>query len=432
MALAFCQSEQYLEHLIYIEEVESFGIYQKGEGYYKVMSSKDFYKQVFQFLVDKTERNLNESVIKSVTSVIQWTCYQSIESIMTDYLALEDSLLNLKTFEYEQHDLNKHAFYNLRTTRDKLEHADPPERFMQFLDEVLVHDDLTPDRELQTFFQEMMGYYLLNTNEAHVMCFLVGEGGNGKSVVLELLRHIIGKDFVSAASLRSLTTDKFSPANLIGKKINICEDDESKYIQSDLFKTLISGGTINVERKYQSAFTWEVKSKFIFSTNRQPTFSGLDEGLIRRVYIIPFKNNIPYSQRDTKLLNKLKQELPGIIKYFLDGAKRLVENNYKFSKTKAVDDAQKEFKQNISSAIHFFYENYEESPGAEMTNTDLYFHYKEWCDLRGKKPMNHYTFHADMNKALTLDSVRMWDGNEKKMVRGKQVKKITDQEPLPI
>ena len=67
----------------------------------------------------------------------------------------------------------------------------------------------------------MFGNALLATLEAHATFFLVGKGANGKSVLLEVLRHMMGEKFCASVSIESMTTNRFTTYSLICKKINL-------------------------------------------------------------------------------------------------------------------------------------------------------------------------------------------------------------------
>jgi len=345
---------------------------------------------------------------------------------------MRDKILNLETFEYEDPTPEKLVFYCVDCyAKDVQEGYGTMEDslWIKFINQVIVDKNGTTHPDTVRVAQEMMGYYLLNTMEGQVSFFLNGKGQNGKSVFLNVLRYMIGKEFAAASTVEDLTTDKFAPASLIGKKVNICSEDESKFTRSDKFKTMISGDDITVQRKYGAHFSWRPTVRHIFSTNDMPTFSGLSFALLRRIKIIPFYFKIPESLKDTKLTEKLYRELPKIVAWALEGAKRLALQEFKFSHSDLIDEKLEEFKNNLSAALLFIREKYVEESGCFVSDEELYTEYKVWCEIKGKKAQNYYNFIKDLEDNLNLGSIESW--YEDKKQKGRQLKYITYQLEIP-
>jgi putative DNA primase/helicase len=229
-------------------------------------------------------------------------------------------------------------------------------------------------------------------------------------------------------SIEKLTTNDFAASSLIGKKINICLEEESSYVKSDKFKAMVSGDPINVERKYGDSFMWEPTVKYVFATNEMPTFSGLNYGLVRRIKIIPFNRIIEDHKKDTRLTDKLGTELSGILAWAMAGAKRLAENGFKFTECAQSVNKIGEFKENISAAILFYNENYTLGTSDEdfLSNDELYENYVHWCEKRGKKRQSYYVFMRDINTHILLSDVRGIDKDGKKCI-GKYLRPLNSQ-----
>lgn len=365
---------------------------------------------VYQYLISIVEKGVTTSMVKDLFNQIKWTVYRTTPSIESDYIALNNKVLNLKTLEYSDFDRQKVAFFKFPfNTAEVQTGIDNTPLFRKFLNEVLVDKKGEQDVLLQILVQEMFGYYLLNTNEAHCTFFFVGDGQNGKSVLLNILRKMIGEDFCSAMSIETLTTNRFATSTLIDKKINICLEEESTYIKADKFKALVGGDPVQAERKFGETFTMIPSTKFIFATNEMPTFSGLNYGLVRRIKIIPFNKRIEEEKKDTKLTEKLCAELPGIFGWALEGAKRLIANEYHFTVSLASNEKSKEFQQNISSAVLFFNETFEESADGFIALNTLYSEYTSWCEAKGKKKLNFYNVMKDIDRVSNIKEVVGWD-----------------------
>ena len=423
----FCQAPEHIYNLVYVHNLDSFAMYQTDRGYYKIFSIFEFDQYVYYWLKRAMTKELSASTVKDLVTQIKWSIHRRVENEMSDYIALQDQLLNLKTFECEPFHYNKNVFYFVDVPSEAMDKPQPAPRFQQFLNEVLVTPELETDEDMKLVLQEMFGYYLLNTTEAHQMFFLVGEGRNGKSVVLNILEEMIGLNFVSHKTIESLTTKEFAVADLIGKKLNICNEDESKFVKSDRFKALVAGDFVEARRLYQQGFSMKPYTKYAFSTNEPPTFSGYTVALLDRINIISFNRYFKPEERDTQLTKKLYDERAGIFFWAIQGAKRLIKNRFCFTRCKQMEKAKREFEKSISSAIMFFDDNYEESENSVISDEELYAEYVNWCEVRKNKPLKHENFFKDIRKnRLTLKSISTWSTTKNKTVTGRQLKPRID------
>lgn len=426
---SFCQDKAHLEHLLYVENIDSFCIYQESFGFFEILNNKKFSTFVLDFLEKATDRDITPGLVENVIKLIKLKIYRHREDIISDYVALDDKLLNLSTFEYEEFSVHKAAFHRIHVSSiDVLSQTGHTPLFFKFLDTVLVDENGKPDQDLYLLTQETIGYLLLNTIEAHTMFFLVGGGQNGKSVLLNILKEIIGKQFVSSMSIEFLTTDRFGKSALVGKKVNICNEEESKYIRSDTFKALVSGDPVQTQRKFGESFVMYPTTKYIFATNNNPKFESIDDGLMRRIIIIPFNKKISEEEKDTKLTQKLLTELPGIIGWALEGAKRLVANGFRFTQSSVAANKKIEFEKNLSSALYFISEEYEETDNEKdfLCYDDLYLEYTRWCVRVGRKSQNQTNFLKDIKRVLRKDSLVRHVSEINKSKRGRLLRRKED------
>lgn len=403
IVVSFCEDETNKYDLLYCAKIDSFFYYQKEEGYFKMVTT-ELEEIIFKYMLYRYKKSISSNLIKDVIKMMKFFVYNKTESNLNDYVALTDlKVLNTKTFEIVDASPKIHAFSKVNCSSKDIEnYKEPPKLFKDYLDFVLVGKDNNPDNELIKLAQEMFGYYLMNTLEGGVSFFLVGSGGNGKSVMLNVLKEVIGTSFTSSMTIEDISKTDFAMYGLVGKKVNICNEDESKFVNSAKFKALVTGDTVEVYRKFQTSFTWDPTVKFIFSTNEMPTFTGFNRGLTRRIIIIPFNKEIPDKEKDTGLTRKLLEEINGILPWALEGAKRLVENKFKFSGSVQVQEQLEEFIKNISSTALFLSENYEVADYDFNSSEYLYESYKIWCGKKGKKEVNYYNFVKEAERAMNL------------------------------
>jgi len=422
----FCTDPHNLEHVMYVENIDAFCVYHDDEGYYKIFNDDQMYPYVFDFIKERVDRDVSPNFVKSVTELIKWKIFKKRSNIDSDYIAFKDKLLNMNTFEIENFHIDKPAFHKVNVlSADVLSQSGNTPLFTKFIDEVLIDKEGNPDKELQMLVQEALGYMLLNTIEAHAVFFFVGGGQNGKSVLLNILREIIGDEFVSSMNIESLTTQKWSTAALVGKKVNICNEEESSFVKSDKFKAIVSGDPVEAQHKFGKIFSLRPTTKYVFGSNSSPKFEGIDGGLIRRIHIIPFYKRIEDHLVNTGLTKELLTEKPGIMAWMIEGAERLVKNKFKFTKSKTALERKVEFETDMSSALIFMSDEYEVSTNESdfMANEDLYMEYDLWCGRVGRRKMNLSNFFKDLSNVYKQDTVVRYSAEKGKNVRGRFLKR---------
>ena len=431
MAKDFLQDSRFLKNLLYCEAYDMVYLYK--DGYYEEMPKVRLERTVLEFMSDNyPDRNITMHMVRDVIDQIKLGIYRrQVKEIDTPYIAFKDKLYNMDTFTFEDFDREKIALHHLDMATTELSDNHP--LWDKFLGEVLVNSVGKADTELLTLVQHMFGFYMLNHLKCHQVFFLVGQGANGKSVMLNILVKLIGEKFISAMSIQTLTTEHFATSDLVGKKVNLCNEEESKFMRSDKFKALISGDLISAERKFGSKFTFRPTTKYIFASNRLPTFDGVNYGIKRRMTIIPFNRVFSEHEQDKELIGKLANELPGIMKWTIDGARKLTENKLVFPFAKLTRQSGIDFENETSSALMFFRDNYCVSKTKEIfiDNMTLYREYTTWCQDNGKKPLSSQNFHSDiMHNIEGLEAGIKFLPYLGKVVRGKYISKLEEYEEV--
>ena len=168
---------------------------------------------------------------------------------------------------------------------------------------------------------------------------LLGEGANGKTVYLEMVRQFLGRNNCTAYSLQSLTTNRFAIAGLFGKLANISPELPSNALkQAGPLKTLTGLDTIEAEKKFKDSFNFVNTAKMIFATNMPPEISEDTLAVWRRFVVIDFPFKFTGDRADKNLLPKLttEQEFSGLLNKVLEGLERLKKNG-DFSYSRSVE-----------------------------------------------------------------------------------------------
>ena len=422
----FIMDKEYKGNLVYVRDIDAMLVYQREKHYYKVYNKDEFEQVTYPFLRTRA-KNLTQTMIREFFFHVKMSVNRKIENISFDYVAFNDKFLNLNTFEFEEFNDEKMATHFLPFNSEDINMPTPI--FNRFVDDVIVDSEMKPDTKLQMVLQEMFGFYFYNEFKPHIVFFLVGGGANGKSVILKILSEIIGKDFINNKSIQTLTTKEFATSSFAGKKINICNEEESKYLRGDRFKAFISGDPVEGEHKFGGYYNFLPSTKFIFAMNDWPSFDGINFGLKRRLKIFPFLRKLAEHEQDKDLFEKMRCEIPGIIRFAIEGAKRLRAQKHIFSDSEAIDRSMIDFENSISGAIMFIRENFIEDSGHFVSNNELYAEYVEWSSANGRKALNSANFLKDISNILKLPSELQWIAEKKKTLRGRLLKRIDDNPP---
>ena len=194
-------------------------------------------------------------------------------------------------------------------------------RWEQFLEEVF------PDEAVRRFVWKAAGYSLSGHTTEHHFMFLHGRGANGKSTFLEILSAAFGDYAIRAGARLLYDVDRRGAppdhqiAELLGRRLVVANETlEGGKLNEGALKDITGGDTLRGERKYEAGFYFRPTAKLWLAGNHKPTIRGTDDGIWRRVRVIPFDRQFGPEERDENLHSKLLAELPGILNWLVEGA----------------------------------------------------------------------------------------------------------------
>ncbi|MGV7004909.1 phage/plasmid primase, P4 family [Desulfovibrio sp. QI0442] len=196
------------------------------------------------------------------------------------------------------------------------EKADCP-MWLQFLEEAT-----DGDKGLQRFMQQMAGYCLTGQTKEHALFFIYGPGGNGKSVFLNILTALLAQ-YATTSAMTTFTASNNDqhPTDLAMLKgarlVCVSETEDGRAWAESRIKQLTGGDKITARFMRQDFFEFTPQFKLVIVGNHQPILRNVDAAARRRFNIIPFVHT-PINP-DSELESKLKAELPGIMRWAIDG-----------------------------------------------------------------------------------------------------------------
>lgn len=287
-----------------------------------------------------------------------------------------------------------------------------------FLNQVL------PDVGMQNVLQEFMGAIFIDRDKVKIekMLILKGSGSNGKSVVFETLKGLLGDENVKTIPLSELiggSERKQNIASINGKRLNYCSEIQTQEFSknADALKALISGEPVEVRLVYINNFTARNIPLLMANANRMPYIKDWSYGLSRRIIILPFDQVIEEKQQNKQLSSELRKEYPGILNWILAGRQRLIANDYKFSISQELADAVAEYQAESSTVLQFMNAKKYNRTLIEVQREPrwleaqkLWFAYVKWCaenniTPEGLKKFGTVLAEAGYGKKRTPDGV---------------------------
>lgn len=308
--------------------------------HFKSMDSYDvkvFIREAYGRLCGDSVAASKKEVVNGLVSQLPYTAMILNVKQVVDKINFQNGTLNLKTMGLVKHDWKDYFRYVLPYGYDPV--TDCP-MFRRYLNEVM------PEQKAQDVLAEYIGWLFLPDLKLEKVLFLYGSGCNGKSVFVEIVEALVGKDNISHESLSDLCGEygANSRANLAGKILNTCSDVAPNAFAGDLFKRLASLEPISMKTLYKDVITTDEYAKMLFCLNELPRTNDTSNGFYRRFLIAPFQVEIPKARIDPELSRKIiASELPGIMNWALEGRKRLVMNK-RFTESPVMNRALEEYK----------------------------------------------------------------------------------------
>jgi putative DNA primase/helicase len=263
------------------------------------------------------------------------------------------------------------------------------------------------DKQIRMLLEEAIGYCLYRRNELGKAFILIGDRSNGKSTFLDMVKTMLGDENIASLDLGELG-DRFKTAELFGKLANIGDDIGDEFIaNASVFKKLVTGDRISVERKGQDPFEFNNYSKMLFSANNIPRIKDKTGAVQRRLTIIPF--DAKFSVDDPDYRPYIKYELreqeciEHLILLALEGLKRVLLNQ-KFTSSTRVEQELEEYEESNNPIIGFFKEIGLDEVENEPTR-DVYKRYQVYCSENNLQPLSNIEFSKQVKKKFDFDII---------------------------
>lgn len=309
----------------------------------------------------------------------------------------EDLLTKIIDIEYDPH-ARSPAWQEVlhRVTREEGMHGDPIYRFIK----------------------RWFGYNLTGSTREQRFVVHWGTGRNGKSTVLDTITNILGDYAGTAAPGLIMAADKnrhpTEIADLFGRRmVTSHESGEGGVLREDFIKQATGGDKLKARYMNKDFFEFSPTHKLQLLTNHKPVIKGQDEGIWRRVLLIPYAAKFGTEEevatgkahyiRDTCVMERLEEEKEGILTWLIEGAVEWFNDG--LSPPDFVMSASKEYQNEQDRVLQFAEEVCERGDGHEsyLTNGDhegAYPTYSRWCKVGGMFPLSKMNFLSALERVV--------------------------------
>jgi putative DNA primase/helicase len=277
-----------------------------------------------------------------------------------------------------------------------------------------------PDLAVRELVQTYVGYTLCSHVKHQTGHLWIGaKGSNGKSTMLNIVMALHEK----AVAMQLDKLEGFNLSNLIGATLVVCDETPKGKIDQQILKSLISGGTTSINRKFKDVLSYQNIAKFIICANHLPALTDQSDAFWRRLHVVEWNQTFTGDNIVLDLDQKIIQsELHIVLDWALAGLQKL-ERDGKFTIPEASKQAVRSAKIESNNVT-----NWVESNGVSYADIDqpyndkaiLYENYREFCRENGFQPCAVPQFFTRLHSefpSIKETRMMMGKGADKKRVR---------------
>ena len=285
------------------------------------------------------------------------------------------------------------------------------------LDKIACHDT-----QIRTILNECIGscFYRSNTLGGGKAFILTGEGANGKSTFLTMIQNILGEENISSLDLKELDA-KFQNAELFGKLANIGDDISDEFIvNASVFKKLVTGNRIQVQRKGERPFEFNNHAKMLFSANNIPRIKDKTGAVLRRLLIVPFDARFSADDPDYDSAITYKLQAQEVMEYLIQlGLKSLKEviKRQAFTESEKVKVEVAEYEEMNNPVKAFLNHCDDESIQILNESVNLVFEkYSTFCTMNGYQAVSQMECTKQIKRLRGYDTAQIRVGKNRHRV----------------
>lgn len=256
------------------------------------------------------------------------------------------------------------------------------------------------DQALIAYVRRLFGYFLTGIISEHILPIAHGDGANGKSTILGAMQGVLGSDYAMKALPGMLLSSRHDRhptevADLFRKRLVLAiESEAGRPLNESLIKELTGGDRIRARKLYQNPWEFASSHKIIMATNHKPRVTGRDNGIWRRLRLIPFLVSLPPEDQDPTIPDRLIAEYPGILAWAVRGC--LSWREIGLNEPEAVRLATADYAEAEDVMGAFLTECTMPYANGEEKSSEVFGRYKEYCEENNERAMSMREFRDQM------------------------------------
>ncbi len=244
-------------------------------------------------------------------------------------------------------------------------------------------NDRQDDQATRDQIQEIFGYCLTNDLQFHSFFFCYGDGGSGKSTMVDVLEWLVGSDNKVSLELTELD-NPFTRSQLVGKSLYLAKELTSRSFRHiGLIKAIVSGDPISVDVKYGQGFDFRPSGRLVMESNVMACTPDSSGGFERRFIQVNFDKPIDRKKMEYGFQERFKGEMSGILNWAIEGYKRLRARG-RFEHTERSQEATDELLRHRAGVAMFLksgmIQDCENDGKRGMRLDKVFALYNEWCE----------------------------------------------------
>ena len=272
-----------------------------------------------------------------------------------------------------------------------------------------------PDEAVRGYVQRAAGYTLTGDTREQCLFLLLGGGANGKSTFTEIISTILGSYYVKTRAQTLTARGEGIPndvAALAGRRlVSVAELSEGQKLAEGLVKDLTGQDRLVARFLFKEFFEFVPSAKIWLYGNHVPMIQGMDNGIWRRIKLIPWNVIIPESEQDKGLLARLCDELPGTLNWLVEGC--LAWEASGLGQPASITQAVRQYRADMDTMAQFLENMCLAVPEARVKARALYQAYRRWCADQGVAPQSQIILGKRLREkgfTQTKNSAMEWHG----------------------
>lgn len=414
---AFMVAEILMSEQHFCSDGSQLYLYDILDGYWKMIQESESNREIRKLIPETIRPYVNKIILREVYEWIRIDAspLSGDADKRKDFINFRDYAVNWHTGKICKE--REKIFFTYALKVDYAEcYKKSNSAYQRFLQDVFGYD-----QETKREFRKFLGLCLSDIRNLKTSVFLYGPSNSGKTVVLNLLKGMMGEELCASLSFAQMSSE-FAITQLLGKRLNLSgEVSGASNKRLDIFKSLTGNDTLTACFKGKDHFQFKNECLMVFACNSFPSIQAIEEfdSFLARIIIFPFTNVKPRDQWVDGLEDLLLKDLSEIIKDAMRGLQEMEEDGFAFKESSAMQRAKEEFIGQYNSFAIFAKRYVELDAECVVTSDEIQRRYKKFCSNEDYLALEYTVWSKYLKKEFSCipTTKEVTDGLNKHRVR---------------